>query len=265
MKKYISIGLALTLVCALLAGCGNTTTSTNSSNTVNNDTEIVENTNTSTSEVAPPAEVFTLAGEVVELGDGSIVIKRLSTEEDSQNNVTIKYDYSDLTLAVGNIIKVAYTEESESNEITGIIEVTFVAEDLKTFENPDSEAETKVKEWGIEMTAENVTSSGLTLVCNQAGGENLAELNVSSFYNVQVLKDGNYIDAKYILDPSEVAWDSMAHIITLNGETKWDINWEHLYGKLPVGEYRISKEITNFKGPNESEKEYIFVNFEITE
>ena len=99
MKKYISIGLALTLVCALLAGCGTTNTITSSIdtvNTVNNDTEIIENTSvdTSSTEVAYSFDVFSLAGEIVELGDSTIVVKRITTatevEEDIQNNMIIK-------------------------------------------------------------------------------------------------------------------------------------------------------------------------------
>ena len=271
MKKYISIGLALTLVCALLAGCGTTSTTTTagSTNTINNDTEIVENTtiDTSTTEVVPPTEVFSLAGEIVELGDSTIIVKRLAytTEEEAQNFITIKYDYSKLNLSIGNIVKAAYKSESETNEVTDVIDITLVANNLEEFENPPSVSEIKSKEWGIQMTVENVTPSGLTLVCNQTGGENIVELNTSSFYNVQVLKDGNYVDVNYILEPNDIAWTSEAYIVALNDTTTWDINWETLYGKLPVGQYRIAKEIINFKGVGQNDEAYIFVDFEITE
>ena len=289
MKKYISIGLALTLVCALLVGCGTTntiTSSTDTVNTVNNDTEIIENTSvdTSSTEVAPCFDVFSLAGEIVELGDSTIVVKRITTAtEDIQNNVIIKYDYSKLNLVVGNIIKVAYTDKSEINEITSIIDVTFVADNLEEFESPltDSEkneitsiidvtfvaenSEKKAREWGIQMTAGNVTPSGLTLICNQEGGENVVELNTGSFYKLEVLKDDVYCNVDYVLEPNDIAWTSESYIVALNDTTTWDINWEWLYGKLPAGQYRIVKEIINFKGPGNADEEYIFVEFEITE
>ena len=115
------------------------------------------------------------------------------------------------------------------------------------------------------MTAGNVTPSGLTLICNQEGGENVVELNTGSFYKLEVLKDDVYCNVDYVLEPNDIAWTSESYIVALNDTTTWDINWEWLYGKLPVGQYRIAKEIINFKGPGNADKEYIFVEFEITE
>ena len=37
--------------------------------------------------------------------------------------------------------------------------------------------------WGITLEAENVSSSGLTLVCRQSGGENVAEDRKSTRLN----------------------------------------------------------------------------------
>ena len=39
----------------------------------------------------------------------------------------------------------------------------------------------KPNKWGITLQAENVTSSGLTIVCVHSGGENVAELNTGRF------------------------------------------------------------------------------------
>jgi len=36
-------------------------------------------------------------------------------------------------------------------------------------------------DWGITLTAENVTPSGLTLVSEQSGGENIAQLETGEY------------------------------------------------------------------------------------
>lgn len=133
--------------------------------------------------------------------------------------------------------------------------------DLGGFADLDNRQE----DWGITLEAENVTTSGLTIVCNQSGGENISELNTGSFYNIQKLEETGYINIEYLPQEYDVAWTSEAWIIPLNNTITWDVNWEWLYGKLSIGEYRIGKEIVNFRGPGDFDKEMIYAHFEITE
>jgi hypothetical protein len=133
--------------------------------------------------------------------------------------------------------------------------------DLGGFADLDNRQE----DWGITLEAENVTPSGLTIICNQSGGENISELNTGSFYIIQQLEETGYVNIEYLPQEYDVAWTSEAWIIPLNNTIIWDVNWEWLYGKLPVGEYRIGKEIMNFRGPGDFDKEMIYAHFEITE
>ena len=121
----------------------------------------------------------------------------------------------------------------------------------------------KPNQWGIVLEAENITASGLTIVCSHSGGENAAELSTGSYYVIQKLENTGWIDVEYAPQEYDIAWTSEAWIIQKEGTTKWDVNWEWLYGELSAGEYRIGKEIMNFKAAGEYETELVYAEFVI--
>ena len=123
--------------------------------------------------------------------------------------------------------------------------------------------QTALNKWGITLKAENVTPSGLTLVCEQSGGENVAELTTGSSYFLQKSENGQWQDLPYASQDGDIVWTSEAWIISMNNITSWDVNWEWLYGQLSAGEYRIGKEISNFRGPGDYEKEIAYAYFVI--
>ena len=118
-------------------------------------------------------------------------------------------------------------------------------------------------DWGITLKAEDVTSSGLTLVCTQSGGENVAQLETGSFFVVQKKKKSKWKDVDYIVKEDEFGWTMEAYIVPKGNSSKWDVNWEWLYGKLPSGDYRIGKEFTNFRGTGDFDKEIVYADFSI--
>ena len=99
-------------------------------------------------------------------------------------------------------------------------------------------------DWGITLKAKNVTPTGLTIECEQSGGENVAELQTGSDYIIQTQKDGEWLNVEYLLD---VIWTLEAWGIPKDSTITWNVKWEGLYGKLPAGTYRIGKEIMNRK------------------
>ena len=123
--------------------------------------------------------------------------------------------------------------------------------------------EAKPNKWGVTLTAENVTSKGLTLVCKQSGGEDVAELTTGSPYVIEKLDGEDWVEVPYAPQEYDVVWDMMAYLIRAENTTTWDVNFEWLYGELPAGEYRIGKEISNFRGPGENEKETLYARFTV--
>ena len=128
--------------------------------------------------------------------------------------------------------------------------------------NEDSDGASANK-WGVTLTCENVTPKGLTIVCKQSGGENVSELNTGTYYVIQKYENGTWTDLEYLPQEYDVVWASIALLIQKEGTTTWDVDWEWLYGELPAGEYRIGKEIMNFKDSGNHDKEMVYANFVI--
>ena len=139
---------------------------------------------------------------------------------------------------------------------------SYFPSDLYNVSSRPADLDNRQEEWGVELSASNVTPSGLTIICNQSGG-NALELTTGSFYTIQRLEDGGYINVEYLPQEYDVGWTSEAWIIQKDNTTAWDVNWEWLYGQLPIGEYRIGKEIMNFRGPGDYDTEIIYAHFSI--
>ena len=118
-------------------------------------------------------------------------------------------------------------------------------------------------DWGITLKAENVTPTGLTIVCEQSGGENVAELNTGSYFVIQAQKDGVWVNVGYLPQEYDLVWTQEAWGILKDSTTTWNVKWESLYGELPAGIYRIGKEIMNFRGTGDYDKEMAYAEFVI--
>jgi len=102
---------------------------------------------------------------------------------------------------------------------------------------------------GVTLTAEDVTSTGLTLVCTQSGGAPTGELQTGSPFWLEAGKDGYWSPVESSME--EIVWTMEAWGIPMDDSVMWEVNWENLYGELPTGEYRIFKEIMDFRGPGD--------------
>ena len=60
-----------------------------------------------------------------------------------------------------------------------------------------------------------------------------------------------------------MGWDAVAWSISMGSMTEWQVDWEWLYGSLAPGHYRIGKEIMNFRGTGDYDKEMYYAEFEI--
>lgn len=116
-------------------------------------------------------------------------------------------------------------------------------------------------EWGIELQVTNISSKGLTIECTQSGGKPSGELQTGSYYVVEKKTDGGWEPLKYLLD--NVGWTSEAWIIPKNDTVAWEVDWEWLYGELPAGEYRIGKEITDYREPGDYDSQMYYIEFGI--
>lgn len=123
--------------------------------------------------------------------------------------------------------------------------------------------DTHSDEWGLELSSENVTESGLTLVFTQSGGGKTGELQTGEWYSLDKNVDGEWIPLE--TEPLDFAWNMVAYMIKENDITKLDVNWEWLYGILPSGKYRINKVVMDFRQTGDYDEKIYSAEFEVKE
>lgn len=151
-------------------------------------------------------------------------------------------------LAVGDFIKVYFNGE---------VMETYPLQLGKVFSIEITEG----YDWGVTLTAKDVTATGLTLVCRQSEGEPTGELMTGSYYRLEKKDNGEWVSVPVIID--NVSWTDEAWLIPMNDTVEWSVNWEWLHGKLPAGEYRIGKEIMDFRKTGDYDKTMIYAEFDI--
>ncbi len=117
-------------------------------------------------------------------------------------------------------------------------------------------------DWGITVTAEDVTSEGLKMVFTfERPADNCTDSLITSSgnyiavftgyeYSVEKYEDGEWKEIPYKTDRWE--WVDYAEAMIGNSEFKYDINLKDLYGTLESGRYRVKKELSSYDYSGES-------------
>lgn len=118
-------------------------------------------------------------------------------------------------------------------------------------------------DWGLTLSVKDVTPTGLTLVCTQNGGSSTGRLTCGTDYRLLVSEDGKWKNVPTVIE--EYGWDDMGYRISEGKDTEFELSWEWLYGTLPTGIYRLTKEFSEHRGPGDYDKAMYWVEFEIKE
>ena len=121
-----------------------------------------------------------------------------------------------------------------------------------------------VYDWGVTLTAADVTPTGLTIRCAQSGGAVTGTLETGSYYVVERLVDGIWVPLKVVFE-GNYSWTLEAWVVPKDDTVEWQVNWEWLYGPLPGGVYRIGKELMDFRSGGNYDTMMIYAEFSITE
>lgn len=116
-------------------------------------------------------------------------------------------------------------------------------------------------DWGLTLSAKDVTPSGLTLVCTQSGGEPSGDIMTGEDYYLIVWKKGHWRMVMPVIE--NYGWNSLAHWITKNDDTEFKIDWKWLYGELEPGTYRLVKEFMDFRKTADYDEAIYWVEFVI--
>ena len=123
------------------------------------------------------------------------------------------------------------------------------------------------EDWNINLYVEDVSSTGLTLVCEQYGlvpGDNIGspmELMTGAPYWIEVWNGTQWEMVPAIVEES--VWTTEGWLINRNGTTRWDVNWQYLYGELESGTYRIGKNVSKGNRPGEYSHQNFYGVFRI--
>ncbi len=117
-------------------------------------------------------------------------------------------------------------------------------------------------DWGIMMYAEDVTPTGVKVVCRQFGGNYKGELQTGTSWVLESETDGKWGEYP-TKDGNPLAWTMIAQKINENEITEWFMDFSMHYDPLPPGRYRIGKEITNFIETGDYENKTYYAEFTI--
>lgn len=121
-------------------------------------------------------------------------------------------------------------------------------------------------DWGLTLSVKNVTSTGLTLIVTQEGGNPTGELNTGEPYRLIALVDGTWKTVEELPLPEGVdgrGWNSIGYFLPKGETREFDINWEWIFGELPSGTYRLIKEFMDFRETANYDTFEYWVEFEI--
>jgi predicted small lipoprotein YifL len=262
MKRYISLLVILTLIPVLLAGCGMKTPVPDSDVLFQpsiTELEEVEGTDYNAENSRPMVmingELYYDTGRESDswdrcgMMDGKILSSVDGTEtpkEDNQSNFGSGYEYQFIYDGIDIIIDQKWMRfEKETKEST----------------KPDENSETDT--WGIELTAVNITPKGITLICNQSGGQPSGDLLTGSPFWLETKTDDQWTPMETLKSEYVIEWTSGAWFIPKNGSKEWRVNWERLYGELPAGNYRIGKNIMDFRTKGHFDTNSYYAYFDV--
>ena len=123
----------------------------------------------------------------------------------------------------------------------------------------------KTHDWGITMSAKDVTPAGMTLLIDQKGGNSTGELTYGEDFSIEVKSDefGTWEKLGYITD--EINWTDIGYILEPGAHNEEQINWTYIYGYLPAGHYRLVKEFMDFRKTGDYDQCDFYMEFDVPE
>lgn len=111
----------------------------------------------------------------------------------------------------------------------------------------------------MNIKEETVSSTGLTVAFENKSGNQcnygeyfcLEKKINEGWYQVPVAIDGHY------------GFNDIGYDVASGDDGEWQVDWEWLYGSLDAGEYRIVKDILDFRNTGDYDKYYLAAEFTI--
>lgn len=125
----------------------------------------------------------------------------------------------------------------------------------------DLASQAQEDEWGLALAAEDVSPTGLTLRFVQRGGAPAGELETGSPLWLERKKENGWEPVEPLIE--DLAWDMMAYLINMDGDTELEQSWSALYGELAPGSYRLGKTVMDFRGTGDYDQRDYYAYFTV--
>ncbi len=145
---------------------------------------------------------------------------------ESESELVVLTNYKDITFS--DVFMPVYSSQFIADDADNLCEFNY-----RTTEDA----------WGISLSTKNVSRSGLTVTIRQFGGNFSGEIQTNDWFFLEGHSEAGWHPIEKVLTDETTAWNDTLHLIRQNEETDFDIDWQWLYGELPPGYYRLTKEI----------------------
>ena len=126
--------------------------------------------------------------------------------------------------------------------------VEFYLYNYRNLDNMIKEIRTSIIE-NVSISISDISLTGATIIIKDT---NENPYTYGEWYKIEKQVNGKWYEVKPIIE--NYGFNSIGYLPDKNNEIKFVMNWEWLYGRLPLGSYRIIKEVG---------KQYIGVEFGI--
>jgi hypothetical protein len=114
---------------------------------------------------------------------------------------------------------------------------------------------------GVTMTVKegSVSSTGLTVSFKNNSDK---QCIYGEYFLLEKKINENWYQVPVVID-GEHGFDAIGYDLASGKEGEWKVNWDWLYGSLDTGEYRIVKDILDFRKTGDYDKYYLAAEFKI--
>lgn len=116
---------------------------------------------------------------------------------------------------------------------------TCAVESIKTDDYDDSDFNPTEIE-NVNVYIADLSAKGATLIIRDTNDE---PYTYGDWYKLEKYVDGKWVDVEPLVD--DYFFNEMGYVPNENDEVRFTMNWEKIYGELPLGSYRILKQANN--------------------
>lgn len=114
---------------------------------------------------------------------------------------------------------------------------------------------------GVVMTIkkETVSSTGLTVVFENSSSK---QCIYGEYFCLEKNIDGGWYQVPIVID--NYGFDDIGYELAAGDNREWTVEWDWLYGSLKSGEYRLVKDVLDFRNTGEYDTYYLAAKFTVS-